>query len=94
MSKKTSKKTSARRVIKSSWPRSTALTDTMKITLPKDNPYREGSLRFNAFEALRKGKTVGKALGPDFEKGKGGTSRNQRRFLLRNLVHTKVAKVG
>lgn len=89
-----SKKTSARRAIKSSWPRNTALSDTMKIVLPKDNPYREGTARHHAFEALRKGKTVGKALGPDFEKGKDGTTRNQRRFLLRTLVHSKVAKVG
>jgi hypothetical protein len=87
-------KTSARRVIKSSWPRHAALSDTMRIILPKDNPFREGTGRFNAFEALRRGKTVGKALSPDFEKGKTGTTRNERRFLLRTLVQQKVAKVA
>lgn len=89
-----SKKTSARRVIKSAWPRNTALSETMKITLPKDNPYREGSARYNAFESLKKGKTVGKALSPDFEKGKTGTPRGYRRFLLRTLVQAKLAKVS
>lgn len=92
--KKTSKKTSARRKIASSWPRNAALSDTMKIALPKDNPYREGTTVYNAFEALRKSKTVGQALDPRHEKGKTGTTRNYRRFVLRNLVHAKLAKVS
>jgi hypothetical protein len=94
MSAKT-KKASARRVIKSSWPRNAALSDTMKISaLPKENPYRDGTTLYNAFEALRKSKTVGQALDPKHEKGKTGTTRNYRRFVLRNLVHAKLAKVS
>jgi hypothetical protein len=90
--RKTSK--SARQPIKSGWKRHSALEDTMKIVLPKDNPFREGTARYNAFVALQKGKTIGKALSDDFEKGKTGTPRNLRRALLRVLVHQKVAKVA
>jgi hypothetical protein len=62
MSAKT-KKASARRVIKSSWPRNAALSDTMKISaLPKENPYRDGTTLYNAFEALRKSKTEGELV--------------------------------
>jgi hypothetical protein len=93
MSAKT-KKASARRVIKSSWPRNAALSDTMKIILPKENPYRDGTTLYNAFEALRKSKTVGQALDAKHEKGKTGTTRNYRRFVLRNLVQQKLAKVS
>jgi hypothetical protein len=92
--KSKSKKSSARRVIKSSWLRHSALTDTARIVLPKDNPFREGTARYNAFEAARKGKTVGKYLSDAFEKGKTGTPRDFRRALLRNLVHQKVARVA
>jgi hypothetical protein len=87
-------KSRSRQPIKSGWKRHAALQDTMKITLPKENPYREGTARWNAFEALRKGKTVGKALGETFAKGKTGTTRNERRFLLRTLVHEGLAKVA
>jgi hypothetical protein len=91
---KSKSKKSARRVIKSSWARNSALSDTMRVTVPKDNPYREGTKRFHAFEVLRKGKTVGQALSVDFEKGKTGTPRGYRRAMLRNLVHQKIAKVA
>jgi hypothetical protein len=91
-SRKSSK--NARQPIKSAWKRHSALEDTMKIVLPKENPYREGTARYNAFVALQKGKTVGNALGESFEKGKTGTPRNLRRALLRALVHQKVAKVA
>jgi hypothetical protein len=88
------KKSSARRVIKSAWPRHAALTDTARIVLPKENPFREGTDRYHAFEAARKSKTVGKYLSDIFAKGKTGTPRNFRRALLRNLVHEKVARVA
>jgi hypothetical protein len=47
-----------------------------------------------AFEALRAGKTVGKALSDTFAKGKNGTTRNERRFLLRTMVHEGLARVA
>jgi hypothetical protein len=94
--KSAAKKSSARRVIKSSWSkvRHGALDGSMKIVLKTDNPYREGSTRWHAFEALKKGKTVEKALGDTFEKGKTGTTHGMRRYVLRNLVHQDLAKVG
>lgn len=92
--KKSSKKTSARRQIKSSWPRNAALSDTMKISGAKENPYREGTTLYNAFEAVRKSKTVGQALDEKHAKGKTGTTRNYRRFVLRNAVHSGIAKVN
>jgi hypothetical protein len=84
----------SRQPIKSGWARHSALLDTMTIRLPKENPFREGTDRYHGFEALRAGKTVGKALGEAFEKGKNGTPRHFRRALLRNLVHKKLAKVA
>jgi hypothetical protein len=78
-------KSQARQPIKSSWARHSALQDTMKIVLPKDNPYRDGTARYKAYEALRKAKTVGNAFKVD---------RDYRRALLRSLVHNKVAKVA
>lgn len=87
-------KSVARQPIKSAWPRHSALSETARIVLPKDNPFREGTARFNGFEAARQAKTVGKFLSDDFAKGKTGTPRNFRRALLRNLVHQKVAKVA
>jgi hypothetical protein len=87
-------KARSRQPIKSSWKRGSALQDTMRIVLPKENPYREGTGRYNAFEALRAGKTVGKALSDTFAKGKNGTTRNERRFLLRTMVHEGLARVA
>lgn len=94
MAKNAKKKTSARRVIKSSWPRHTALSDTLKISVPKDNPFRPESTRWYAYEALKKSKTVGQALDDRYAAGKHGTTRGLRRYVLRNLVHDKAAKVG
>lgn len=85
------KKTSARRVIKSSWPRHAALSETARINVPKDNPFREGTERHIVFEKMRKAKTVGKFL--EMKSKRDDEGRGRRRAILRSLVHEAVVKV-
>jgi hypothetical protein len=94
--RRSKKNASARQAIKSPWPRHSALQFEMKVSVPKENPFRPGTEQHDRYEALKKAKTVGQFMDPERNKVKGKDLEtwHMRRRLLRSLVHEKVAKVG
>jgi hypothetical protein len=89
-------KSDARQPIKSKWPRHSHLQFDMRVKVPSENPYRDGTERHEIYEALKRAKTVGAFMDPERNhvKGKALGKWHMRRRMLRNLVHEGVAKVA